>query len=91
MAGSFKTDVLPLFTQPSIKHMKRLGVLLDDFAYMSNAAGDSDFPDHANANHVYARLDGTETPQMPTGGPYWDDDMLKTLSDWMNVSPTYEP
>jgi hypothetical protein len=91
MAGSFQTDVLPLFTQPSIKHMNRIGVKLDDFGYMSDAAGDSDYPDHANARHVYARLDGTEQPQMPPGGPFWDDDMLKTLSAWMNVAPAFEP
>jgi hypothetical protein len=91
MAGSFQTDVLPLFTQPSIKHMNRIGVKLDDFGYMSDAAGDSDYPDHANARHVYARLDGTEQPQMPPGGPFWDDDMLKTLSDWMNVAPAFAP
>jgi hypothetical protein len=91
MAGSFNADGLPLFTQPSIKHMKRIGVQLDDFGYMSDAAGNSHYPDHANANHVYARLAGTETPQMPPGGPFWDAAMLKTLSDWMNVAPAYEP
>ncbi|MDQ3279986.1 MAG: hypothetical protein M3Q69_01070 [Acidobacteriota bacterium] len=91
MAGSFKGDVLPLFTQPSLKHMNRLGVHLDDYAYMSDAAGDSTYPDHANARHVYARLDGSEQPQMPPRGPFWTDAMLKTLSDWMNVAPAFEP
>ena len=91
MAGSFKTDVLPLFLQPSIKHMARLNVFLDKFEWMSAPAGDKAFPDHANAHHVYARLAGTETPRMPTTGPYWTDAQLKTLSDWINVAPAFQP
>lgn len=91
MAGSFKTNVLPLFNQPAIKHMGRLGVKLDNYDYMSNPAGDSTYPDHANANHVYGRLSGSESPRMPPGGPFWTDAQLKTLSDWMNVDPKYQP
>ena len=92
MAGSFQTDVLPLFTPQDIQHMKGMGVRLNQFSYMSNPAGDGTFPDHANANHVYARLAGTsEGDQMPLGGPYWSPAQLKTLSDWMNVAPTYQP
>ena len=92
MAGSFKTDVQPLFNQPAIKHMGRLSVFLDKYDWMSNPAGDGTYPDHANANHVYARLAGTtDGPRMPPGGPYWNDAQLKTLSNWMNVDPKYEP
>ena len=92
MAGSFQTDVLPLFTPADIQHMKGMGVRLSQFAYMSNPAGDGTYADHANANHVYARLAGTsEGDRMPLNGPYWTDAQLKTLSDWMNVAPTYQP
>src|SRR5213593_85142 len=86
MAGSFQTDILPLFTPADIQHMKGMGVRLNQYAWMSNPGGDSKYTDHANANHVYARLAGTsEGDQMPLGGPYWTADQLKKLSDWMNV------
>ena len=91
MAGSFKTDVLPLFKPPAVKHMARLKVFLDKFDFMSAPAGDGTYPDHANARHVYARLSGDETPRMPPGGPFWTEAELKTLSDWMNVEPAFQP
>jgi hypothetical protein len=82
MAGSYKTDILPMFRPLDIKHMKAMGVMLDDYNWMSQPA---------NAQEVYDRLSGKETPQMPPGGPYWDAGMLQKLSDWMNVAPTYQP
>ncbi|HVR38054.1 MAG TPA: hypothetical protein VMU84_03100 [Thermoanaerobaculia bacterium] len=95
MAVSFKTDVLPLFQrQPpqSIKHMARLNVFLDKYEWMSDPKGNNDWPDHANANYVYARLAGNQHgSQMPPGGPFWTPAELKVLSDWMNVTPTYQP
>ena len=60
----FSADVKPLFRAVYISHMKRFGVELDSYTYMSN-------PD--NANKVLATLsphDG-EPPTMPPGGPYW--------------------
>ena len=39
---------------------ERPGVLLTDYTYMGNPAGDGAFGDHANARHVFARLMGTE-------------------------------
>ena len=61
-----------------MNHMQPQGVFLDNYTYMA------DYPDHAPARHVYARLSGAEQPQMPPGGPYWSTAQLQTLaSQWM--------
>lgn len=88
MAVSFKTDILPLFTATDIGHMSGMGVLLNDYSYMSNpAAGDvmgcGPFPDHGNARAVYASLTGECQPQMPMGGPYWTAAQLQLFQQWM--------
>ena len=69
---SFSADIKPLFRAVDISHMKRLGVELDDYSYMSN-------PD--NANRVLAALsphDG-QPPAMPPGGPYWTPTQLASF------------
>jgi hypothetical protein len=74
MPVSFASNILPLFRPVDIQHMKRLQVLLDDYAYMSDAAGDGTFPDHAHARNVYFNLSpdpAGDPPPMPPGGPYW--------------------
>jgi DoxX-like protein len=79
---SFSTDIKPLFSAIDISHMKRFGVELDSYAYMSN-------PD--NANKVLATLsphDG-EPPSMPPGGPYWTADQLALFAQWQ--SGGYQP
>ena len=80
---SFAADIRPLFTPQDIGCMSGRGVQLGDYGYMSNPAGDGTMPDHANARHVYARLTGAETPQMPMGEAAWSADKLKTFSNWM--------
>jgi hypothetical protein len=82
MAGSFKTDILPLFNPGDIECMEVYDVHLDSYEWMSN-------PDHAK--NVYLRLTGKRTPRMPQGGPYWDKDMLKKFNDWMTVDPKFQP
>jgi len=82
MAGSFKTDILPLFTQQDIDCMSEFGVQLDSYEWMSD-------PDHAN--NVYLRLTGKRKPRMPEGGPYWKEAQLKKFNDWMTVDPTFQP
>jgi hypothetical protein len=79
---SFSTDIKPLFSAIDISHMKRYGVELDSYAYMSNAD---------NANKVLATLsphDG-EPPTMPPGGPYWTSDQLTLFAQWQ--SGGYQP
>jgi hypothetical protein len=82
MAGSFKSDILPLFRQQDIDCMSEFGVELDNYEWMSN-------PDHAN--NVYLRLIGKRKPRMPEGGPYWNEAQLKKLNDWMTVDPKFQP
>ncbi len=83
MAVSFAKDIAPLFRARDIQCMKNYFVYLDDYSYMSDAASDADFSDHANARSVYARLVGTVTPRMPQGGPYWPQEQLDQFQSWM--------
>lgn len=74
---SFSADIKPLFRDIDISHMKRGGVELDNYAYMSN-------PD--NASRVLATVsprDG-KPPSMPPGGPYWTQDQLALFAQWQN-------
>lgn len=91
MAGSFEKDIKPLFKQPAVNHMKRLNVLLHDYSWMSDPAGDATYPDHANAHGVYFALSPEAIKRMPPGGPYFTEAQMKTLSDWMSVDPKFEP
>jgi len=85
MAVSFAADVVKLFRPKDITCMSSHGVMLDDYAYMSNAAGDGIFGVHANARHVYARLSGAEKPPMPPDGAgRWDAAKLAVFDDWMS-------
>jgi hypothetical protein len=81
MAGSFKTDILPMFRPGDIDCMVDYGVLLDEYEWMSN-------PD--NANNVYLHLTGKKKPQMPPDKP-WTGEMLKKFNDWMTVDPKLQP
>jgi hypothetical protein len=86
MTKSFTADIWPLFHDRDINCMRPSphGVLLADFAYMSNPGGDSIYSDHANARHVHARLTGSERPRMPMGGPYWSAPDIDTYEQWMS-------
>ncbi len=86
---SFKQQIVPLFNAQDVSCMNPMGVHLTNYTYMSAAAGDGTFPDHANANHVYARLTGAETPRMPRGGTYWSQDELGLFNQWMQGG--YQP
>lgn len=83
MAISFEDDISPMFSARDIQCMKRYFVLLDDYTFMSDPTGDSNFTDHASARTVYARLVGTFTPQMPLGGPFWSQSQLDLFQSWM--------
>jgi urease gamma subunit len=56
-------------------HMKRFGVELDDYTYMSNPN---------NVNSVLANLSphNGEPPSMPPGGPYWTAAQLALFTEW---------
>jgi hypothetical protein len=72
---SFAADIKPLFRAVDVSHMKRFGVELDDYTYMS---------DPGNANSVLANLSSQngEPPSMPPGGPYWTADQLALFAQW---------
>lgn len=89
MGVSFKRDIAPLFTSEDIQCMAPMAVYLNRYDYMADPAGDQSFPDHANANHVYARVTGEEQPQMPLGGDPWTSEMCKTFKQWMESG--FEP
>lgn len=72
---SFAADIKSLFGAVDISHMKRFGVELDDYTYMSNPN---------NANRVLANLSphNGEPPSMPPGGPYWTAAQLALFVQW---------
>ena len=81
MSVSFAKDILPLFRPIDINHMKPMGVLLDDYKYMSDGSDD-----HANAKSV---LDVLTKKRMPPGGPFWSPDKLALFAKWM--ADGYQP
>jgi hypothetical protein len=79
---SFSADIKPLFRVIDVLHMKRYGVELDNYTYMSNPG---------NANRVLETLsphDG-KPPIMPPGGPFWTPDQLALFTQWQNDG--YQP
>lgn len=76
MAVSFENDIKPLFREIDVEHMKRYGVVLDDYAYMSDGAGD-----HANAKAV---LNTLTKKTMPPDGPFWPQGQLDLFAKWMS-------
>ena len=73
---SFDKDILPLFTSVDVDHMGALGVLLDDYDYMSAAA---------NAAAVYAQISSGQMPP-PWGGGRgpWSDDQITLFRAWID-------
>jgi hypothetical protein len=82
VAVSFAKDIAPLFTQRDINCMSPMGVLLNDYSWMSQ-------PD--NAQNVYDHLTGETQPQMPLGGAPWSQQQLGLFNSWMTESPPYQP
>lgn len=71
---SFEHDIRPMFRDVDVEHMEPMDVMLGDYSWMSNPE---------NAKRVYDFLSGDEEPQMPPGGPYWSEEELQRLSDWI--------
>ncbi len=78
MPVSFAKDIVPLFRPIDINHMKPSGVILNDYGYMSDPAGD-----HHHAPAVYDSVTGASTPRMPVGGPFWSQEQLDLYKQWM--------
>jgi hypothetical protein len=81
-AISFAAQIVPLFNPDTdIPHMKRYGVMLDNYAYMSNAA---------NAQNVLNHIDGTTPPRMPPLPEQpWSADQITLFKTWM--ADGYQP
>jgi hypothetical protein len=76
MPVSFSREIQPLFRAIDIDHMKPSGILLDNYAYMSDESGD-----HAHAKAVFAVL---KKQSMPPGGPFWPQSQLDLFAQWMS-------
>lgn len=79
---SFAANIQPLFRAIDIAHMKRFGVELDNYAYMSDA-------EHANGVLANVSPHNGEPPSMPPGGPYWTKDQLALFIQWQEDG--YQP
>ena len=62
------------FRAVDVSHMKRFGVELDNYTYMSN-------PDNAKVIATLSPHDG-EPPTMPPVGPYWTSYQLALFAQW---------
>lgn len=65
MKVSFAKDIKPLFRPIDIDHMKKRGVKLDDFAYMSDPTDN-----HQHALNVQAQLTGNPPLKVPRYGVF---------------------
>jgi hypothetical protein len=63
-----------MFRDIDVAHMTPHGVRLDDYAYMSDPAGN-----YANAQAVQDTL---ADQTMPPGGPYWTSEQLAAYAQW---------
>ena len=73
-AVSFNADILPMFTEMDINHMKRFSVLLDDYSYMS---------DPTKAQAVYEAVSAGSMPPSRSGEPPWSPSQVALLQQWM--------
>jgi hypothetical protein len=72
---SFKTDILPLFTQMDIDHMQDLGVQLDSYDYMK---------DPSNAQDVYKQVSAKKMPPPDSGEDPWSEEKVNLFKTWMD-------
>jgi hypothetical protein len=82
MTTSFQGDILPLFTEVDIEHMGGFGVVLNDYAYMSQ-------PD--NAAKVYEQVSQGLMPPAPSEGGEgaWSPDKVELFKAW--IDDGYQP
>jgi hypothetical protein len=83
---SFAADIRPLFRPIDIAHMKRAGVNLDDYDYMSDPANNYQ---HAQAVQDSLSPQNGHPPAMPPGGPNWTPEQLTLFAKWR--SDGYRP
>lgn len=81
---SFQADIAPLFVPRDLACMGVQGVRLKDVIYMTDPAGDADYPDFANARHVADRLRGIDGSRMPPGAP-WNESQIAMFERWLGA------
>ncbi len=81
MPISFSKEIKPMFRQIDIDHMKRHGVNLDDYQYMSDPTNS-----YANSEAVQQSL---KRQTMPPGGPFWTSEQLALYQKWRDDG--YQP
>ncbi len=80
-APTFTADILPKFRPGDVVCMARHGVSLADVAWMTNPAGTPEFPDHAHARQVHARI---ASGAMPPDGR-WPAEWVAAYEAWMDA------
>jgi len=71
---SFAKSIKPLFNATDVSHMKPMGVLLNNYSYMSDPSGG-----HAHAEAVKSQV---ESGLMPPGAP-WPATKVNLFKKWM--------
>jgi hypothetical protein len=80
-APGYDADIRPKFRPGDITCMQRRHVNLGNAAWMCDPAGNSTYPDHANARRVY---DALSQGLMPPDSP-WPADWIATYQSWMQA------
>jgi hypothetical protein len=80
VAPSFAADILPLFTQMDVDHMRGFGVDLDDYDFMKQ-------PD--NAGSVYDQVSSGSMPPPDSGEERWPEEKVALFGEWMKGG--YQP
>lgn len=75
MAVGFRVDIAPLFTAMDVDHMKPHGVLLDDYAFMSQPA---------HARRVIETIVTGAMPPSDCGGPAWSQEQIALFGAWID-------
>jgi hypothetical protein len=84
MATSFAVHIAPLFTDIDVNCMDGM-VQLREYSFMSDLAGDGEFPDHAIARLVLKRLTLPDGPKrMPRGRPPWSAERIALFATWID-------
>jgi hypothetical protein len=81
MTTSFHRDILPLFTATDIDHMEGMGVILNNYSYMSSPS---------NAAKVYEQVSqGLMPPSDGGGAGPWSPHKVELFKAWIDGG--YQP
>ena len=75
MAVSFARDIRPLFTAMDVEHMREMGVLLDDYGYLS---------DPGHAQDILDQVSSGSMPPPDSGEPPWPPERVQLFRNWID-------